>query len=163
MKIICVLVVVSLLLMGCASSEVYETLGNAMIPVVGQQPQNIRLELPDDAAVSVCGSDGQYYAGQGYDVFLQTLSGGDLDATLRSVTGFGKEQLSLLHTKQDALDRYSCAWTAAGEAGDVIGRCAVLDDGVYHYCLVVTAAAETAGEFTEMINGIFSSFDVCDQ
>lgn len=164
MKTVCLLVIVSLLLVGCASSEVYETLGNAMIPVVAQQPQNIHLELPDDAAASVFGgSTGRFYAGEGYEVCLETLSSGDLDATLRSVTGFGKNQLTLLQTKQETMDRYSCAWTAAGEAGDVVGRCAVLDDGVYHYCLVVTASAETAGELTQTINGIFASFAVSDQ
>ena len=139
MKTVCVILMLALALSGCAASEVYETLGNAMLPVVAQQPQSILLELPDDA-----------------------LRSGDLDGTLRAVTGFGKDNLTLLQTKQGSLDRYSCAWTAAGEAGDTVGRCAILDDGLYHYCLVVTAAAEKAGKLGDTIGQILASFGIAE-
>ena len=163
MKTVCVILMLALALSGCAASEVYETLGNAMLPVVAQQPQSILLELPDDAAVSVCdGKGGKLYTGDGYEVCLETLRSGDLDGTLRAVTGFRKDKLTLLQTKQGSLDRYSCAWTAAGEAGDTVGRCAILDDGLYHYCLVVTAAAEKAGKLGDTIGQILASFGIAE-
>lgn len=163
MKTVCIILVLALTLSGCAASQVYETLGNAMLPVAAQQPQSILIELPDDAALSVFdGSGGKLYTGEGYEVCLETMRSGDLDSTLRSVTGFGKDKLTLLQTRQGSLDRYSCAWTAAGEAGDTVGRCAILDDGLYHYCLVVTAAAEKAGKLNETIGQILASFAVTE-
>ena len=108
------------------------------------------------------GNGGKLYTGDGYEVCLETLRSGDLDGTLRAVTGFGKDKLTLLQTKQGSLDRYSCAWTAAGEAGDTVGRCAILDDGLYHYCLVVTAAAEKAGKLGDTIGQILASFGIAE-
>ena len=123
------------------------------------EPQNISLTLPTQAAVqTISGDDGTIYLCDGYDVIRQVMPAGDIAATLRTLTGFDPDRLSVIETGSGDVIRYSCVWTAAGETGDLIARAAVLDDGQYHYCLTLMTNAEDVGKFQEQWQEIFASY-----
>jgi len=87
-------------------------------------------------------------------ILIQSFSSGNLDATLRELTGFGREKLSVIETN----GRYECVWTAAGEDGNVVGRAVILDDGNYHYCMTVMADEEDALQLRSAWKTLFDSF-----
>lgn len=58
---------------------------------------------------------GRLYLGDGYDVMVQTLSGGDLEATIRALTGFSKEEITVVQTRRDYPKRWEFAWATAGK------------------------------------------------
>lgn len=143
MKKLCILLLCILLLTGCAAEETFETVAD----VYGEQnlpePKEVLLSVPKDAQV-IAGEEGVLYLCDGYEITVETLSSGDINETLRKLTGFESDDLTVMETAQMGQSRYECVWTAAGEGGDMVGRVAVLDDGCYHYCVTVTGAAENA-------------------
>ena len=156
MRKICLLVMLCLVLCGCGARETFETVDDDLIqPVLGQQ-KDILLTVPEDA-VEVRGSDGVLYLCDGYEVTAQVLSAGDLDGTLRALTGFGADALTVMETAASEMARYECAWSAAGETGDTVGRAVILDDGAYHYCVTVLADADDASGLLEVWNALFDS------
>lgn len=139
----------TLILFGCGSQEVFEQVEDVYAAEVFRSAQ-VLLELPEDAAVlTMNGADGTIYFCEGYTLTVQTLAGGDLDGTFRTLTGFSKDDLTVMNPAQD---RYEAVWTSAGDGGDQVGRLVLLDDGVYHYGVTVMADAKTAGE----LRGIWS-------
>jgi len=154
-----IIVILALLLTGCQSVPTFETLGN----VYGQQEQRVQrtfsLKLPEDAAAqTVTGDTGTIYFCDGYEILVETMSAGDLNATLRTLTGFGADQLTLMETKRSDHSCYECAWTSAAEAGFQVGRTKILDDGNWHYCLTVFAPADDVGALQEDWKLLFESF-----
>ena len=74
-------------LAGCAQEEAAETVADVWEEPVLAQPKQIHLELPGETVACAMESDsGRIYLGDGYEVMVQTLPGGDLDATIRSLT-----------------------------------------------------------------------------
>ena len=88
------------------------------------------------------------------------LPAGNLDATLREVTGYGRDKVQLWQRKDGDISRYSCVWVSLGEGGDQMGKATILDDGNYHYVLTVMAAAEDAGELTDTWQTLMESFSI---
>lgn len=161
MRFVC-LVLCGLLLAGCASAEVFETVADIPAePVIAPQMQ-IRVELPQDAAVCVMddGEGAKMFLCDGYSLWIQTLPGGDLDRTVRTVSGFDRQGLQILE-RQDGQDRrYEWVWSSAGEAGDQLCRAVVLDDGEHHYCMAAMTAAEDAASLRDELDQVFASFGV---
>ena len=147
------------LLTGCASAT-FETLGD--IPhqqVDAPMPRKVILDLPEDTVQAVWSQeDDTMYLCQDYTVHLQVLSAGDLQSTIRQVSGFEKENLTILESRCGDHDRFEWVWIATGEGGDAVYRCAVLSDANFHYALTLSANAETAGNLTEQWNNIMRSF-----
>lgn len=160
MKILGMLLVLGLLLTGCGAQTTVETISDDIVEPVLAQPRQIHLELPDNAVAPVLESDGQQlYFSEEYQIAVETLSGGDLTATVRALSGCDRERLTLVQTEPSGLTRYDFVWAAAGETGDLLGRAAILDDGNYHYCLSVLRPAE--GEDSQIIwENVFSSFSL---
>ena len=155
MKKIVVLLATVMLLVGCSAPTDYETMkdvyGEQQLP----QKKEVSFTLPKDASTqSIQSSYGQLYFCDDYEITIQTFSSGDLDATLRELTGFGREKLSVIERN----GRYECVWTAVGEAGNVVGRAAVLDDGNYHYCMSVMADEDDALQLKAAWQALFDSF-----
>ena len=155
-----VILTILLLCSGCAASETFETLGQVQhqsgtLPAMSE----VCLQLPEDAAVETFAGEeiGVYDCGE-YAVVLQTVPSGNFDSTVKSVSGFAPDQLTVLESRMDGVKRYDWVWTAAAEVGDVLCRAAVLDDGKYHYCLSVIAPAGKAGALTQTWNQLFGSF-----
>lgn len=144
------------LLTGCAPEETLETVNDEWVVPVMAQPREISVRLPEDALAPVLEQDGrQLYMGQDYEIMLETLDAGDLEATICSLSGYEKDQLTVLATRQGDADRYEFVWTTAGEKGDRLGRAVILDDGNYHYCMSVL---RDAGETQIVWRDVFSSF-----
>ena len=156
-----VIAVLALGLSGCGSEEVMETVADEGVVPVMAQPMQIKVNLPGEAAIPVSETDsGRLYLCQDYEIALQTLSSGDLDATLRSVTGYGKEELTVLETLRSQMPCYEFTWTCAGETGDRIGQGILMDDGTYHYVMTALWDAEKTETMQLSWSEVFSSFDV---
>lgn len=150
-----------LALAGCGKQETMETVADEWVAPVMAQPRQITVKLPGEAAMPVSESDsGRLYVCQDYEIALQTLSSGDLDGTLRSVTGYGREDLVILETLRSDLPCYEFTWTCAGESGDRIGRGILLDDGDYHYVMTALWDAEKTEQMQISWSEVFSSFDL---
>ena len=151
----------SLLLAGCAEAELGETVADVWQEAVTvAAPRETRLELPGEAVACAMESDtGRLYFGDGYEVMVQTLSSGDLDATIRSLTGFDREDITVIQSQNDP-KRWEFAWASAGEGGERLGRGVVLDDGNYHYCLTVLQDADD-DDCQIIWSQVFNSFELC--
>lgn len=154
------LVLVLLMLTGCGSRETLETVADEQVVPVMAQPKQIRVTLPGEAAMPTVESDsGRLYLCRDYEIMLQTLPGGDLNATLQSVTGYEREQLTILETLRSDMPCYEFSWACAGESGDRVGQGILLDDGAYHYCMTILWDAEKTEDLQIVWSEIFSSFD----
>ena len=123
---------------GCGAQETLETVSDEWIVPAMAQPKEISVRLPEDVMMPVLEQDQQrLYMAPGYEIMLETLSSGDLNATIRSLSGYEREHLTVFKTRQEDADRYDFVWTAAGENGERLGRAVILDDGDYHYCMSV--------------------------
>ena len=150
------MMVLAVLLCGCKAEETLETVSDEWIVPVMAQPKGISVRLPENTILPVMEQDGRkLYMGQNYEILLETLAAGDLNDTIRTISGFEKEQLTVLQTGQGELDRYEFVWTATGERGELLGRAVILDDGDYHYCMTVLRDAE---ESIVVWQDVFSSF-----
>ena len=153
------LLLLVVLLAGCDSSDVFEKMmDDCDLPVMAQM-QQVQVSLPQEAAAPSMenAAGGKIYLCNGYTVTVQTMNAGDLDGTLRQITGFGRDQLTVMQTTNNGIDRYQCVWSAAGEGGDHVGRGVILDDGSYHYAVTVMADFLSAGELAAQWQGILDS------
>lgn len=151
----------ALTLTGCASAPVYETVTDEAVVPVSVQPREIRFDLAQEPILPAMESDGgQLYLCGDFDVMVQTFASGDLNDTVYQISGFTPEELTLIQTGTGDVDKYEFVWTAATDGGQQIGRATVLDDGSYHYALSATVDAELIGEYQEIWNGIFESFEL---
>lgn len=153
------ILILAFLLTGCGSNAVWETVGDVDNTPVMAQMQQVQLSLPKDAASETMENTqtGKIYLCNGYTVAVQTLPGGDMDKTLREISGFSKEQLTVMETETQNIKRYECVWAAAGEAEDQVARAVVLDDGSYHYAVTVMAPFSTAGDLADVWQSILTS------
>ena len=142
MLVLCVL----FLLSGCAA-QTFETVDDLNdVPAIAQ-PATVLLDLPDQAATpAMKGSSGTLYFCGDYDISVEIMPSGNLNSTLLTLTGFDRDELNLMQTIRCGVNCYEGAWSAAGEAGDHIGRVLVMDDGSFHYCVSLMASAEDAGD-----------------
>ncbi len=159
------IILLAALLCGCAAPEYFETMLDVYeIPQLSQ-PRQVLLTVPEEAAAEVISDEypGVLYFCDGYTILVQTLAAGDLDATVRTVTGYSREQLQLISRKDSDCQRYECTWVSAAESGDQVGRAVILDDGSYHYTLSVMADAENAGALSGLWQELAASFTLHTQ
>ena len=155
-----VFILVAWMLCGCGAQQVFETVDDEAVRNVSAMEQTVHFPLPPEAAAPVAQSaqGGTLYLCNGYMLTVQTLSGGDLDRTLRQVTGFSASQLQPVKTKIGNVTRYYAAWTAAGEPEEQVARSVILDDGQIHYAVTVMADASRAGQlhdtWSELLNSV---------
>ena len=149
-----------LALSGCGKPESFETVSDEVLEPTLPVAADTVFWLPGEASQAVFqdGEQKELYLCGDFTAAVQTFAGGDLDATLRSVTGFSRERLQLIGRKDPVGTRYVCAWTSAGETGDLVGRTVVLDDGNYHYTLTLTADASKSGDLALTWQDISASF-----
>ncbi len=157
MKIIAVILCMLVLLTGC-TQEVFETVDDPVDVQVMSVPATLLIDLPESAATPVIeGASGKLYFCEDYEIMIETLNAGNLDLTLQTLTGFSKDEMQLLETKRCGVACYEGAWSAAGEAGDQVGRVMVLDDGVYHYCISLMTDANDVSDCSTEWQSIFDS------
>ena len=160
MKKLWIMAALLCLLAGCAAQDTMETVADE--PVMGSSAvREILVELPGEPVLPVMQTDtGKLYICQDFEVFVETLPGGDLERTVGMLTGFGIEDVTVMEREVDGKVRYDLAWSCAGEMGEEIGRASVLSDGQYHYCLAVRTPEENADQCREMFNAMFESFSL---
>ena len=157
MKKILLVMICTLFLTGCAVST-FETVDDGNDVQAMAKPATLLLDIPEEAAApAMQGASGTLYFCGEYDLMVEIVPSGNLNATLETLTGFGTEQLQLIQTVRCGVDCYEAAWSAAGEAGDHVGRVMVLDDGSYHYCVSLMAMAEDSGACTEDWEAVINS------
>ena len=164
MKILCLVLIVAVLFSGCAAQPAFETIIDQLEMPVMAQMQKLNVALPKEATAPTLQSEdtGALYLCDGYTLSVQTLEGGDLDATMRNLSGFSKEQLTVMTTEKHGVRRYDCVWTAAGEGGDQVARAVILDDGYYHYAVSVMADFASAGDLAQTWKDILDSVSIGD-
>ena len=159
MKRIILYIVFALLLCGCGAEETFETVADEWAAPAMVIPREISVSLPGETTVSAMESDtGRFYFAEDYEVCIQTLPAGDLSATIQTVSGYAKEDLTVMETQTDLAKRYEFVWVSAGEKGERIGRGVVLDDGDYHYVMTVLRDAETTETSQIGWHDVFRSF-----
>jgi len=147
-----------MLLTGCAAEETFETVADELVEPAMAELRQIVVALPEGMAAPTAQSDGgTLYQGDGFEIMLHTLPGGDLSATVQTLTGYEKGSLTVMETEQVDFTKYELVWASAGETGDRIGRAAILDDGSYHYVVSVLADADRTEEYAEVWDILFSS------
>lgn len=164
MRRFCCVLIAALLLSGCAAQTTFETVADvADVPAMSQM-RKLEITLPKEATTPTLFSEenGSLYLCDGYTISVQTMEGGDMDRTLRQLTGFAKADLTVMETELDGIKRCSCVWSAAGEGGDHVGRALVMDDGAYHYAVTVMAEFSKAGDLSAKWKELFDSVKLTD-
>ena len=148
-----------LLLLGCGAEETLETVADEIIQPVMAQPRQITVDLPEGAVAPVLESDSeQVYLCEDYELVLETVAAGDLNATMQRICGYSREDLTVMQTQRDGVDRYEFVWVSAGEKGERLGRAVILDDGNYHYCMSVLRDADSTEKTQIVWRDVFASF-----
>lgn len=159
MKKCWIILVVLGLLTGCGAEETFETVADEQAAQVSASQRQIYVELPGEAASPAVESDsGRLYLCGDYEICIQILPGGDRAATVRSLSGYEPEELTVMEREKEGTDCWEFVWASAGETGDLVGRAMVLDDGSYHYCLTVLADADTARQNQAVWDTMFGTF-----
>ena len=157
-KMIVVLISV-LILAGCGSTQTLETIADEPVLAVSAEQRKVKVELPDDAAVMTMSCDNKtIYLCGGYEICFEVLDAVDLDRTIKQVTGFHEEYLTVLKTGYEGFSKHEMVWSSAGETGDYLGRAVVLDDGDHHYVLSALAPADMVQNLEGQWEEMFASF-----
>lgn len=154
------LLLLPLLLLGCAQPENLETVSDVHLVPTLPQPQPVWFWLPEGAAVDadLSAEEGTLYLCEEFTAASLTLPGGDLERTLREVTGYALSRLEPISRKDPLGTRWECAWASLGEEGELIARTLILDDGAYHYTLTLQARAEKGAAVAPTWQEIFRTF-----
>lgn len=157
MKKYCLLLIFAIVLCGCSAEETFETVSDEIVSPVMAQPREISVRLPEDAVAPVLESESrQIYMSEDYEITIETLSAGDLNATIQTLSGYPKDALTVVKTQSGEAARYEFVWVSTGEQGQRLGRAVILDDGQYHYCMSILRDAE---EVTQIVwSDVFNSF-----
>lgn len=158
-----VLLLLAALLTGCGAEETFETVEDIIPAEPVASPQQFFVSLPDEAATPTFQDDsGELYVCQDYTISKQILESGDMEKTVKTVTGQSQEDMDIIKTFYGNCDRYDFVWTAAGEEGLQLGRACILDDGDFHYILSTMAREEAAGELRDTLQDMYDSCKLLD-
>ena len=164
MKKLWVIPLLALLLVGCGKKQTLETISDVPDTPVVSTVQRIQMYLPPElSAPALQEETGTLYLCDDYSVTVQTVEAGDLQRTLRTVTGMDKENLQIVQTRQGDTKRYQWVWSATGENGVQVGRGCILDDGAYHYVLTAMADENKIEKVQSQWKEIFASFTLATE
>ena len=164
MKKVLVFLLVAVLLAGCGAEETFKTVEDILPVEPVTAPLQFFVSLPEEAASPTFQDDSgaELYVCQDYTITKQILESGDLEKTIKTLTGKSREELQVIKTMQETCDRYDFVWTAAGEDGLQTGRACILDDGNYHYALSAMAEETKAGSLRQTFQEMFDSCKLLD-
>ena len=165
MKKLLIIPLIVLLLAGCGGEKTLETISDVQDTPVSVTMQRILVQLPEELSTPALQSDkaGKLYLCEDYAVTVQTVAAGDLDKTLRTATGMGRENLQIIETWQGEVKLYRWVWATGGENGIQVGRGCIIDDGAYHYVLTAMADEEKVAQVQPVWQEIFSSFRLAEE
>ena len=164
MRKVWILLLLMLFLTGCGAQETFEILEDEIPVLEVHAPQQFFVSLPEEAAAPTFQDDtgSELYVCEGYTVSKQILEAGDMEKTVKTLTGKGQEELQILKTMTDTWNRYDFVWTSTGEEGLQLGRACILDDGNYHYILSTLAEENRAGQLRETFSDMYESCKLLD-
>ena len=163
MKKVFAICLIMTLLSGCGAEETFETVSDMIPAEAVVSPQQFFVILPDEAAAPTFQDDSaELYVCQDYTISKQILQSGDLEKTVKTLTGKQTEEPEIIKTTQDDCDRYDFVWTAAGEEGLQLGRACILDDGAYHYALSTMTREAASEELRQTLQEMFDSCALLD-
>ena len=152
-----ILLAIVFLLTGCSNELDFESVQDVYAPQEMVKNAYLAVSMPEAEFEQLELDGGKLCIYEDYEIMIQTLPSGNLDATLREISGYPLSDLTVMKTTSGAHPRYDTTWAAAGEGGDQVARASVIDDGCFHYVIAVMAKAENAGSLTEDWNQLFSS------
>ena len=145
MKKLLIALIAMILLCGCAKQTSFETVNDVIDAPVMATNYKVELQLPEEAARPVLEDGGEMlYRCENYTIMINQLDGGDVNRTLKQVTGMDAASLTVLKTVRNGFPCYRTAWATAGEEEQKICRCVILDDGTMHHAVTVMADCEIA-------------------
>ena len=151
--------IIACLLSGCGARPAMETISDELVQPAAAVQREVYVELPGEAAVPAMESgSSRYYLCDDYEISVETYPSGDLRSTVQKLCGYVPEDLTVVETRQDGVQRYDFVWAAAGENGERLGRAAILDDGNYHYTLSVLRDADNTEKLQVVWRTVFESF-----
>lgn len=154
------IILMAFMLAGCAKETQMETVMDTPVSIEPAEKKQIVFDMPGEAAkpVTVSADEGTVYFCQDYTLTVYTAPRGDLQKTIQQATGLTPDALSVLETARADTACYNAVWSSAGETGDQVGRCLIMDDGHYHYVITAMADAAKAGQLSSgQWRQIFSS------
>ena len=156
---IVLLLICTAVMCGCGVQETLETIADDVAAFVPTDAAEVQLSFPEEVEVSIMESanGNKLYLCDGYSVTVQTMDGGDISKTLREISGYDTEKLTVMKTVQKGTACYESAWSTVGEKGDQSCRTVILDDGTYHYAVTVMADYAQAGQMRETWEKILNS------
>ena len=102
MKKLCVTAALVLMLSGCGAPESFETISDLYDEPPMQPAQQTSLLLAEEAVNIQREADGdRIFLCDDFCVMVQTFSSGDLDATIRSITGYPKDKLMVMERQSE--------------------------------------------------------------
>ena len=153
------ILVLGLLLSGCGAEPTFETVADVWEEPAMAVQRQMKADIPGEAALPAMEHDSnRLYLGSDYEIALQTWPSGDLENTIQQVSGFEESHLTVLETDADGLNKAEFVWVSMGERGEQLGRCVILDDGNYHYCLSVLRQADSTADAQINWEQVFDSF-----
>ena len=159
MKRLWVLGILCLLLCGCGAEQTFETVGDTLEEPAAAIRREVHVDLPGEAVAPAMESDtSRYYICGDYEISMETFPSGDIKNTIKTISGFEPNDLTVVETNEDGVSRYDFVWAAEGEKGERLGRASVLDDGHYHYTLSVLRDAEKTEKTQVVWRTVFESF-----
>ena len=160
MKKLWVIPFIVLFLTGCGNKPALETVTDVPDTPVVSTVQRIQIHLPPELSTPTLENEatGSLYLCDDYSVTVQTVEAGDLQKTIRNLTGMDKNDLQIIQTKQGDTKRYQWVWSATGENGVQVGRGCILDDGPYHYVLTALCDESKTEKVQAQWKEIFASF-----
>lgn len=136
MKKLVFLLVLVMVLSACGrETPVMETVTDEIAEQTAAEPKPMAVWLPDGAAKQTMAGAGECYTWGECELRIQTLDGGDIRATLQTLTGLDPEKLTVMEYERDGIQLYQTVWSSTTEEGVLLGRCMVADDGANHYCI----------------------------
>lgn len=160
MKSVC-LVLMVLLLSGCSAVPVWETVDDSMLeqPAMWRdQSYVIQIDLPD-SAVPMGEMEGirRYEAGN-MEVETCTFLASDINIAVRYLTGFEKDQLTVLELTRFGLPEYRFAWCCQTDEGVRIYKADLIQDQMVYYAVVCSTPEEACLQYEQDVRQVFASF-----
>ena len=159
MRMFAVFMVVLMLFTSCSKTTDFETVSDVYDLPVSSEKWEVTLTLPEGAseAAMESGTGGKFYLCDGFSVSVSTLNGGDVQRSIRELTGFEKSALTVMQTDIGGVRRYTFTWCSLGEGTEQVCKAVMLDDGNNHHAVSVMCDYEIAGELKQKMDAVLKS------
>ncbi len=165
MKIVSCLLLLSMLLCGCAAAEpTWETVDDVLPsdPVSAWQEEayTITIGVPAQTELLATSNGWKLYAAESGDYEIQTgtFLASSLDSAVRQLSGYDAGRLLIVETTRFDLPEYQFAWYSDGEEGGRLSQADLVMDGYRCYAVVCSRAEAAGSAYDSSIRQVFSSF-----